>query len=202
MFHEDRSRKNLVCTASGSPRPWTTARSTSPSSGAGQPGDLRFGDPGALRAGKGGGVVVRQIVRPTGLTDPEIEIRPVKGQVDDLMEEIRLRAGRDERVLVTTLTKRMAEYLAEYYTELGLRVRYLHSEVETLDRIKIIRFCARRIDALIGINLLREGSTSRVSLVSLDADKEGSCARPRRWCRPWGARPGTSTAAPSFTPTS
>ena len=132
--------------------------------------------PGPYELEKAGGVVVEQIIRPTGLTDPEIEIRPVKGQVDDLMEEIRLRAGRDERVLVTTLTKRMAEDLAEYYTELGLRVRYLHSEVETLDRIKILRSLrAGEFDALIGINLLREGlDLPEVSLVAiLDADKEG-----------------------------
>jgi len=132
--------------------------------------------PGPYELEKAGGVVVEQIVRPTGLTDPEIEIRPVKGQVDDLMEEIRLRAGRDERVLVTTMTKRMAEDLAEYYTELGLRVRYLHSEVETLDRIKILRSLrAGEFDALIGINLLREGlDLPEVSLVAiLDADKEG-----------------------------
>jgi excinuclease ABC subunit B len=132
--------------------------------------------PGPYELEKSGGVVVEQIVRPTGLTDPEIEIRPVAGQVDDLMEEIRLRAGRNERVLVTTLTKRMAEDLAEYYTELGLRVRYLHSEVETLDRIKILRSLrAGEFDALIGINLLREGlDLPEVSLVAiLDADKEG-----------------------------
>ena len=132
--------------------------------------------PGPYELAQAGGVVVEQIVRPTGLTDPEIEIRPVKGQVDDLMEEIRLRAGRNERVLVTTLTKRMAEDLAEYYTELGLRVRYLHSEGETLDRIKILRSLrAGEFDALIGINLLREGlDLPEVSLVAiLDADKEG-----------------------------
>jgi excinuclease ABC subunit B len=119
---------------------------------------------------------VEQLVRPTGLTDPVIEVRPVAGQVDDLMEEIRLRAEREERVLVTTLTKRMAEDLAEYYTELGVRVRYLHSEVETLDRIKILRSLrAGEFDALIGINLLREGlDLPEVSLVAiLDADKEG-----------------------------
>jgi excinuclease ABC subunit B len=132
--------------------------------------------PGPYELAQAGGVVVEQIVRPTGLTDPEIEIRPVAGQVDDLMEEIRLRAERNERVLVTTLTKRMAEDLAEYYTELGLRVRYLHSEVETLDRIKILRSLrAGEFDALIGINLLREGlDLPEVSLVAiLDADKEG-----------------------------
>ncbi len=132
--------------------------------------------PGPYELTRAGGVVVEQIVRPTGLTDPQIEIRPVAGQVDDLMEEIRLRAERNERVLVTTLTKRMAEDLAEYYTELGLRVRYLHSEVETLDRIKVLRSLrAGEFDALIGINLLREGlDLPEVSLVAiLDADKEG-----------------------------
>ncbi len=132
--------------------------------------------PAAYELTKAGGVIVEQIIRPTGLTDPPIEIRPVAGQVDNLMEEIRVRASNHERVLVTTLTKRMAEDLAEYYTELGLRVRYLHSEVETLDRIKILRALrAGEFDALIGINLLREGlDLPEVSLVAiLDADKEG-----------------------------
>jgi excinuclease ABC subunit B len=132
--------------------------------------------PAAYELTRSGGVVVEQIVRPTGLTDPVIEIRPVAGQVDNLMEEIRARAECNERVLVTTLTKRMAEDLAEYYTELGMRVRYLHSEVETLDRIKILRALrAGEFDALIGINLLREGlDLPEVSLVAiLDADKEG-----------------------------
>ncbi|HYK92092.1 MAG TPA: excinuclease ABC subunit UvrB [Acidobacteriota bacterium] len=132
--------------------------------------------PGPYELTKSGGVVIEQLTRPTGLTDPEIEIRPVAHQVDSLMEEIRARAEKDERVLVTTLTKRMAEDLAEYYTELGLRVRYLHSEVETLDRIKILRSLrAGEFDALIGINLLREGlDLPEVSLVAiLDADKEG-----------------------------
>ncbi len=132
--------------------------------------------PGPYELTKSGGVVVEQLVRPTGLTDPQIEVRPVAGQVDDLMEEIRRRAELNERVLVTTLTKRMAEDLAEYYTELGLRVRYLHSEVETLDRIKILRSLrAGECDALIGIHLLREGlDLPEVSLVAiLDADKEG-----------------------------
>ncbi len=132
--------------------------------------------PGPYELTKSSGIVAEQLVRPTGLTDPEIEVRPVSGQVDNLMEEIRRRAERNERVLVTTLTKRMAEDLAEYYTELGLRVRYLHSEVETLDRIKILRSLrAGEYDALIGINLLREGlDLPEVSLVAiLDADKEG-----------------------------
>jgi len=120
--------------------------------------------------------VVEQIVRPTGLTDPEIEIRPVAGQVDSLMEEIRLRAELGERVLVTTLTKRMAEDLSDHYLEQGLRVRYLHSEIETLERVRILRALrAGEFDALIGINLLREGlDLPEVSLVAiLDADKEG-----------------------------
>lgn len=132
--------------------------------------------PGPYELTKSSGVVVEQIVRPTGLTDPEIEVRPVAGQVDSLMEEIRSRAEHNERVLVTTLTKRMAEDLAEYYTELGLRVRYLHSEIETLDRVKLLRSLrAGEFDALIGINLLREGlDLPEVSLVAvLDADKEG-----------------------------
>ena len=117
--------------------------------------------PGPYELTKAAGVVVEQLVRPTGLTDPQIEIRPVAGQVDNLMEEIRQRAERNERVLVTTLTKRMSEDLAEYYTELGMRVRYLHSEIETLDRIKVLRSLrAGEFDAIIGINLLtgRAGS--------------------------------------------
>jgi len=132
--------------------------------------------PGPYELTRSAGVVVEQLVRPTGLTDPQIEVRPVSGQVDNLMEEIRRRAECNERVLVTTLTKRMAEDLAEYYTELGMRVRYLHSEVETLERIKILRALrAGEFDALIGINLLREGlDLPEVSLVAiLDADKEG-----------------------------
>jgi excinuclease ABC subunit B len=132
--------------------------------------------PGPYELTMSAGLVVEQIVRPTGLTDPQIEVRPVAGQVDNLMEEIRSRAECNERVLVTTLTKRMSEDLAEYYTELGLRVRYLHSEIETLDRIKVLRSLrAGEFDALIGINLLREGlDLPEVSLVAiLDADKEG-----------------------------
>jgi excinuclease ABC subunit B len=122
------------------------------------------------------GRVVEQVIRPTGLTDPELEIRPIRGQVDDLMAEIRARAARDERVLVTTLTKKMAEDLARHYHELGLRVRYLHSEIETLERVNVLRDLRKgQFDALIGINLLREGlDLPEVSLVAiLDADKEG-----------------------------
>ena len=125
---------------------------------------------------KSGGVVVEQLIRPTGLIDPEVEVRPVRGQVDDLLEEIRKRTERNERVLVTTLTKRMAEDLAQYFTEISVRCRYLHSEVETLERVRILRDLRRgEFDVLIGINLLREGlDLPEVSLVAiLDADKEG-----------------------------
>jgi excinuclease ABC subunit B len=132
--------------------------------------------PGPYELTKSGGAVVEQVIRPTGLVDPQVEIRPVKGQVDDLLEEIRIRAERNERVLVTTLTKRMAEDLSEYFAEIGVRCRYLHAEVETLDRIRILRDLRRgEFDVLIGINLLREGlDLPEVSLVAiLDADKEG-----------------------------
>jgi len=132
--------------------------------------------PGPYELTKSGGVVVEQVIRPTGLVDPQIEVRPVKGQVDDLLEEIRVRAERNERVLVTTLTKRMAEDLSEYFAEIGVRCRYLHAEIETLDRIRILRDLRRgEFDVLIGINLLREGlDLPEVSLVAiLDADKEG-----------------------------
>jgi len=122
------------------------------------------------------GVVVEQIVRPTGLIDPEVDVRPVRGQVDDLLEEIHRRAARGERVLVTTLTKKMAEDLSQYYSEVGVRCRYLHSEIDTLERVRILRDLRRgAFDVLIGINLLREGlDLPEVSLVAvLDADKEG-----------------------------
>ncbi len=120
--------------------------------------------------------VVEQIIRPTGLVDPEIEIRPTKGQVDDLIGEIRERVSRGERVLVTTLTKRMAEDLSDYLMELGTKVHYLHSEVETLERVGILRDLRLGVfDVIVGINLLREGlDLPEVSLVAiLDADKEG-----------------------------
>ena len=132
--------------------------------------------PAAYELTKSGGVVVEQLIRPTGLIDPEVEVRPVRGQVDDLLEEIRKRTERNERVLVTTLTKRMAEDLAQYFTEISVRCRYLHSEVETLERVRILRDLRRgEFDVLIGINLLREGlDLPEVSLVAiLDADKEG-----------------------------
>src|SRR5215467_2003570 len=132
--------------------------------------------PGPYELTKSAGVVVEQIIRPTGLIDPEVEIRPVKGQIDDLLHEIRARTERGERVLVTTLTKRMAEDLAEYYAEVGVKCRYMHSEIETLERVKILRDLRKgEFDVLIGINLLREGlDLPEVSLVAvLDADKEG-----------------------------
>jgi excinuclease ABC subunit B len=139
--------------------------------------------PGPYELTKTAGVVVEQIIRPTGLLDPTVEIRPVKGQVDDLLHQIHARVENNQRVLVTTLTKRMAEDLTEYYSEVGVRCRYLHSEVSTLDRIRILRDLRRgEYDVLIGINLLREGlDLPEVSLVAiLDADKEG-------FLRSWGA---------------
>ena len=132
--------------------------------------------PGPYELTKAAGVVVEQIIRPTGLVDPPVEIRPVKGQIDDLLHEIRDRVSRHERVLVTTLTKRMSEDLAEYYSEVGVKCRYMHSEIETLERVKILRDLRKgEFDVLIGINLLREGlDLPEVSLVAvLDADKEG-----------------------------
>ncbi|HEY6078460.1 MAG TPA: excinuclease ABC subunit UvrB [Polyangiaceae bacterium] len=138
--------------------------------------------PGEYELQKSDGVVVEQVIRPTGLLDPEIFVRPVGGQVDDLLAEIRVRAKKDERVLVTTLTKRMAEELTDYYTELGVRVRYLHSDIDTLERVEILRdLRAGEFDVLVGINLLREGlDLPEVSLVAiLDADKEGFLRSPR-----------------------
>ncbi len=132
--------------------------------------------PGPYELTKAAGVVTEQIIRPTGLIDPEVEIRPIKGQIDDLLAEIRDRAEKNQRVLVTTLTKRMAEDLANYYTEVGVRCRYMHSEIETLERIRLLRALRKgEYDVLIGINLLREGlDLPEVSLVAiLDADKEG-----------------------------
>jgi len=132
--------------------------------------------PGPFELNKTQGEVIEQIIRPTGLLDPIVEVRPVKGQIDDLLEECRVRAERNERVLVTTLTKRMAENLTEYFAEVGVRVRYLHSDIVTLERIRILRDLRRgEFDVLVGINLLREGlDLPEVSLVAiLDADKEG-----------------------------
>ena len=132
--------------------------------------------PGPYELSKTSGEFVEQVIRPTGLIDPVVDVRPVKGQIDDLLNEVRMRASQNERVLVTTLTKKMAENLTEYYAELGVRVRYLHSEIQTLERIRILRdLRAGEFDVLVGINLLREGlDLPEVSLVAiLDADKEG-----------------------------
>jgi excinuclease ABC subunit B len=132
--------------------------------------------PGPYELTKSAGVVVEQIIRPTGLVDPQVEIRPIRGQIDDLLAEIRLRVERDQRVLVTVLTKRMAEDLSGYYSEVGVKCRYMHSEIETLERVRLLRDLRRgEYDVLIGINLLREGlDLPEVSLVAiLDADKEG-----------------------------
>lgn len=132
--------------------------------------------PGNYELEKTGGEVVEQIIRPTGLLDPEVDVRPVRGQIDDLLNEVRTRTEKNERVLVTTLTKKMAESLTEYFSEVGVKVNYLHSDIHTLERIKILRDLRRgEFDVLVGINLLREGlDLPEVSLVAiLDADKEG-----------------------------
>jgi excinuclease ABC subunit B len=132
--------------------------------------------PGPYELARTGGEVVEQLVRPTGLVDPVVEVRPVRQQVDDLLGEIRTTVARGERVLVTTLTKKTAEELTAYYQEVGVRVRYLHSDVETLERIRLMRELRRGdFDVLVGVNLLREGlDIPEVSLVAvLDADKEG-----------------------------
>ena len=132
--------------------------------------------PAAYELAETGGEVVEQLLRPTGLLDPPIEVKPVKGQVDDLLSRVKERTARGERTLVTTLTKRMAEDLTNYYLELGVRVRYLHSDIETLERVQIIGDFRRGVfDVLVGVNLLREGlDLPEVSLVAvLDADKEG-----------------------------
>ena len=132
--------------------------------------------PGPWELEESGGVVIEQIIRPTGLTDPDVDVRPASGQVDDLLAEVRSRVDRGERVLVTTLTKRMSEELTDYYGDLGVRVRYLHSDIDTLDRIRLLRdFRRGDFDVLVGVNLLREGlDLPEVTLVAvLDADKEG-----------------------------
>ena len=178
MYHGDRSRKEVLV-AYGFRLP--SALDNRPLNFAEweeRVGQVMFvsATPGPYELSRSGGVVVEQIIRPTGLVDPVTDVRPVKGQVDDLLHEIRLRAERRERVLVTTLTKRMAEDLTQYYQELGVRVRYLHSDIDTLERVKILRDLRRgQFDVLIGINLLREGlDLPEVSLVAiLDADKEG-----------------------------
>ena len=178
MYHGDRSRKEVLV-AYGFRLP--SALDNRPLNF--QEWEERVGQvvfvsatPGPYELSKSQGVVVEQIIRPTGLIDPPIDVRPVKGQVDDLLQEIRGRAACGERVLVTTLTKRMSEDLTQYYQELGVRVRYLHSDIETLERIQILRDLRRGVfDVLVGINLLREGlDLPEVSLVAiLDADKEG-----------------------------
>jgi excinuclease ABC subunit B len=132
--------------------------------------------PGDYELRQSGGVVVEQVVRPTGLVDPQVEVRPVGTQVDDLLEEIRQVTARDERVLVTVLTKKLAEQLTAYYQELGIKAEYLHSEIDTLERVELLKNLRRGVfDVLVGINLLREGlDLPEVSLVAiLDADKEG-----------------------------
>jgi excinuclease ABC subunit B len=178
MWHGDRSRKqNLVDYGFRLPSAMDN-RPLKFDEFEGRTGQIIYvsATPGPYELTKAAGVVVEQIIRPTGLVDPQIEIRPIKGQIDDLLAEIRQRAAQDQRVLVTTLTKRMSEDLANYYTEVGVRCRYMHSEIETLERIKLLRDLRKgEYDVLIGINLLREGlDLPEVSLVAiLDADKEG-----------------------------
>jgi excinuclease ABC subunit B len=178
MYHGDRSRKEVLVAygfrlpSALDNRPLNFAEWNE------RVGQVLFvsATPGPYELAAAGGVVVEQIIRPTGLVDPAIEVRPVRGQIDDLLGEIRTRAARAERVLVTTLTKRMAEDLTQYYQALGVRVRYLHSDIETLERVEILRDLRRGLfDVLVGINLLREGlDLPEVSLVAiLDADKEG-----------------------------
>ena len=178
MYHGDRSRKEVLV-AYGFRLP--SALDNRPLNFAeweARVGQLVYvsATPGPYELQKSGGVFVEQVIRPTGLMDPPVEVRPVKGQVDDLLKEIRERAANQERVLVTTLTKRMAEDLTTYYQELGVKVRYLHSDIDTLERVEILRDLRRGVfDVLVGINLLREGlDLPEVSLVAiLDADKEG-----------------------------
>ncbi len=178
MWHGDRSRKqNLVDYGFRLPSAMDN-RPLKFDEFEGRTGQIIYvsATPGPYELTKAAGVVVEQIIRPTGLVDPTVEIRPVKGQIDDLLAEIRERTANDQRVLVTTLTKRMSEDLANYYTEVGVRCRYMHSEIETLERIKLLRDLRKgEYDVLIGINLLREGlDLPEVSLVAiLDADKEG-----------------------------
>lgn len=178
MWHGDRSRKqNLVDYGFRLPSAMDN-RPLKFDEFEGRTGQIIYvsATPGPYELTKAAGVVVEQIIRPTGLVDPQIEIRPVKGQIDDLLAEIRDRVEKNQRVLVTTLTKRMSEDLANYYSEVGVRCRYMHSEIETLERIRLLRDLRKgEYDVLIGINLLREGlDLPEVSLVAiLDADKEG-----------------------------
>jgi excinuclease ABC subunit B len=178
MYHGDRSRKEVLVAYGFRLPSALDNRPLNFEEWEQRTGQVMFvsATPGPYEKTQAGGAVVEQIIRPTGLVDPPIDIRPVKGQIDDLLAEIRDRASRSERVLVTTLTKRMAEDLTTYYQELGVKVRYLHSDIETLERIEILRDLRRGIfDVLVGINLLREGlDLPEVSLVAiLDADKEG-----------------------------
>jgi excinuclease ABC subunit B len=178
MYHGDRSRKEVLVAYGFRLPSALDNRPLNFDEWERRVGQLLFvsATPGPYELNRAGGVVVEQIIRPTGLLDPEIEVRPVRGQVDDLLGEIRSRVARRERVLVTTLTKRMAEDLTQYYQELAVKVRYLHSDIDTLERIQILRDLRRgEFDVLIGINLLREGlDLPEVSLVAiLDADKEG-----------------------------
>ncbi|MBE3072621.1 MAG: excinuclease ABC subunit UvrB [Acidobacteria bacterium] len=178
MYHGDRSRKGVLVDYGFRLPSALDNRPLSFEEWEARAGQVVFvsATPGPYELQRAGGVVVEQIIRPTGLTDPVIEVRPVRGQVDDLLGEIRATVGQGERVLVTTLTKRMAEDLTQYYQELGVKVRYLHSDIETLERVEILRDLRRGVfDVLIGINLLREGlDLPEVSLVAiLDADKEG-----------------------------
>jgi excinuclease ABC subunit B len=178
MYHGDRSRKEVLVAYGFRLPSALDNRPLNFEEWEKRTGQLLFvsATPGPYELHHSGGAVVEQIIRPTGLVDPPIDVRPVRGQVDDLLAEIRERAGRGERVLVTTLTKRMAEDLTQYYQELGVKVRYLHSDIETLERIQILRDLRRgEFDVLVGINLLREGlDLPEVSLVAiLDADKEG-----------------------------
>ena len=178
MYHGDRSRKEVLVEHGFRLPSALDNRPLSFEEWQSRVGQVVFvsATPGPYELRKSGGVVVEQIIRPTGLVDPQVEQRPVRGQVDDLLHEIRQRAERTERVLVTTLTKRMAEDLTQFYQELGVRVRYLHSDIETLERVEILRDLRRgTFDVLVGINLLREGlDLPEVSLVAiLDADKEG-----------------------------
>ena len=178
MFHGDRSRKEVLVNFGFRLPSALDNRPLNFDEWKDRAGQVVFvsATPGPYELACSGGVVVEQIIRPTGLVDPGVDVRPVKGQVDDLLHEIRQRAERRERVLVTTLTKRMAEDLTQFYQELGVRVRYLHSEIETLERVRILRdLRCGAFDVLVGINLLREGlDLPEVSLVAiLDADKEG-----------------------------
>jgi excinuclease ABC subunit B len=178
MYHGDRSRKEVLVEHGFRLPSALDNRPLSFEEWEQRVGQLVFvsATPGPYELRQSNGVIVEQIIRPTGLVDPAIEIRPVAGQVDDLLGEIRQAAARSERVLVTVLTKRMAEDLTQYYQELGVRVRYLHSDIDTLERVQILRDLRLGVfDVLVGINLLREGlDLPEVSLVAiLDADKEG-----------------------------